>query len=224
MASSAKKRKTEKEDALVAKTVSAVLEALKTQGVLPQNDAQTDNSNRTEHDVQVEDEQETHDVGTQVFNSSGPPQVEVDNNWIRQALLEGLLMPPAGTIPNPQAAGAHSFTSGMLPKTWKALGSGVPANLKRAIWAEESIELVELLQLKSSCNELVLHLAANGSVSATPKKTNKIQNISQWISAFTIFIDVYIQKQPQGCIWTIGIHVNCPRSRESLQFWGCNAL
>ena len=74
------------------------------------------------------------------------------------------------------------------------LGFLIPQKLKESIWKKEFIELHELL--RPEAEEFTLRVTSGGQMSWAPKKSIKTLSINQWTQAFTIYMDIYIQKYP----------------------------
>jgi hypothetical protein len=75
-----------------------------------------------------------------------------------------------------------------------APGALIPDKMKQAIWSNEFVELHSLL--KTQPEEMTLTLNANNELVMMPKSSPKAMSINSWISAFTIYMDIYVQAHP----------------------------
>ena len=82
-----------------------------------------------------------------------------------------------------------------------ALGARVGPKLKAKIWANEYVDFGCLLALTPSTERYSLSLAPSGTSSAQPQLNlelvhapKKIHSLHQWLTAFTTFVAIYVEK------------------------------
>lgn len=86
-----------------------------------------------------------------------------------------------------------SLNSSALP-----IGALVPEKTKLCIWNNEFIDLTSLIDKRYNNDEVTLTFSATGhNISVSAKEESKNLTIGKWLSAFTIYMDIYIQRYPK---------------------------
>ena len=83
-----------------------------------------------------------------------------------------------------------------------SLSSTVSSKIKAKIWSNEYINFGTLLSLSPNNHKYSITVASSDSESSRPHLTlepsqpaKKVQSITQWLSAFNIFVAIYAEKQ-----------------------------
>ena len=155
-----------------AAIVNLVIDALEQRGVIPSSSLETPPVLRTP----------TINTSTDTSNPVVVPDI---TDTVHQALFNPS-QPPKGIDID------YTLHSGTL-----SLGAFVPEKLKLAIWNGDFVELATLVDKNFDQDEITLRISSTGSnIALAPKESTKNINISKWISAFTIYMDIFIQKFP----------------------------
>lgn len=93
-----------------------------------------------------------------------------------------------------QQTGTASFHSQNLQTLKLSPSALISDKVRQTIWKKEYVELSSLL--KSQPEEMMLKVNAQNELVMMPKTSNKLMNINAWISAFTIYMDIYVQAHP----------------------------
>lgn len=152
--------------------VTAVIDSLEQRGVIPKIAPPPPSETTTQPNMQA------------------PPQPEVQPTALQRVSAalhvdEDQPPPVAGVVP------MTNIVSYNL-----SLGALVSDKVKQAIWNNEFVEMSLLLPKHSIPEDDTLVLHEDGKLAIKTKQPNKLLTIGQWLTAFHVFIDIYVQKLP----------------------------
>lgn len=168
-----------------AEIVSAVIDELSRQGLLPQatNRPCHSQSDQSLQAVPARFEPSSPDLDCYATDSIGSVDCQV-RSLLAQDQIESQAATPSG-IANIQNMASYS----LMP------GAFVDIKVKQAIWNDQFIEFHDLLsQKKSVPADLLINMSGKTLSIVSPKQEAKLLPIGQWLTAFHIFLDIYKEK------------------------------
>ncbi|KAL4225266.1 hypothetical protein ACF0H5_015954 [Mactra antiquata] len=185
--------------------VNAVIIALEQRGVIP-------NNNGEEQSVTVPNIREEPSVTDAIQQNLMPAVLELE--WEEHNIIHG---EASDNNQNQHYSGINpvSLHSNNLP-----LGALVSDKIKKNIWNNEYVELSVLLDKKNNQDEMTLKFSANGqNIKVGTKQKTVNLSIGKWLSAFTIYMDIFIVKYPEDASGMLSF-INLVRDLETVHKGG----
>ncbi|MES9879360.1 MAG: hypothetical protein ABW185_00570 [Sedimenticola sp.] len=198
-----------------ADVVSAVINELQKRGVIPAASSGT-----------VDESENLAQDGTLVDNQ---PDNTSSGDQVRQLLdMESdTTLQTAGSTPHrDESTGAGIHITNVPPPATMAtynlsLGALLSDKVKQSIWNNEFVEFSSLLPSAKQDNTIQVNLAGT-SISVLPSvKEAKTLAIGQWVTAFHIYMDIYVQKHRNE---VPGLLVYCELVRDLDRAYGVAAF
>ncbi|MES9881499.1 MAG: hypothetical protein ABW185_11520, partial [Sedimenticola sp.] len=136
------------------------------------------------------------------LDGSDPADMAADATAARvQELLVMDSVPSPSTSHGPHSVtGMASFPNVPAASTMSsydlAIGAFVPDKIKQAIWNNQFVDLAHITDTKCDDDVLIRVAGQHISMTSKAKDTSKLLTIGQWLTAFHIFMDIYVQKYP----------------------------
>ena len=135
-------------------------------------------------------------------NPSHSPQAAIAEQSVADAITQGTLQSSVNELTLADFGQGSQAPKKIFSSVAVSLSSRVSSKIKAKIWSNEYINFGTLLSLSPNNQKYSITVASSDSESRRPHRTlepsqpaKKIQSITQWLSAFNIFVAIYAEKQ-----------------------------
>ena len=110
----------------------------------------------------------------------------------------------SGTLESCTMSGTEDGPRQLFTSIAISLGSRVSAKIKAKIWQNKYVDLRALLGVGPPTEKFALSLSPGNTISSQNRlhlepvqSSKKVQTITQWVTAFNIFVAIYVERVPQ---------------------------